>query len=84
MVEHRPITKPCAGLVSHYAATANLAPENPEMLGRHKCDIAIVGAGFTGLSAADCAIGSVCRWPMSGQDYRGAGILPREDGEKGT
>lgn len=37
---------------SYYAATANLSPDRPALMGRVSADVAIVGAGFTGLSAA--------------------------------
>ncbi len=37
---------------SWYAATASPAPERPTLAGQHNADVAIVGAGFTGLSAA--------------------------------
>lgn len=37
---------------SYYAATANLKTDYPPLEGEHKCDVAVVGAGFTGLSAA--------------------------------
>jgi glycine/D-amino acid oxidase-like deaminating enzyme len=37
---------------SYYAATANLRSDYPRLLGEERCDVAVVGAGFTGLSAA--------------------------------
>ncbi len=37
---------------SWYLATATLPPERPSLKGLHKADVCIVGAGFTGLSAA--------------------------------
>lgn len=37
---------------SWYAATANPAPERPALQGRHTADVCVLGAGFTGLSAA--------------------------------
>lgn len=37
---------------SWYAATATPAPERPPLEGDHRADVAIVGAGYTGLSAA--------------------------------
>ena len=37
---------------SYYAATANWRTDYPELAGEHRCDVAVVGAGFTGLSAA--------------------------------
>lgn len=51
-MEHRPIGELYANLPSYYAASANPAPERAELLGEHRCDIAVVGAGFTGMSAA--------------------------------
>ncbi|CAM3501940.1 NAD(P)/FAD-dependent oxidoreductase [Halomonas lysinitropha] len=37
---------------SWYAATANTAPERPALEGEVRCDVCVVGAGFTGISAA--------------------------------
>ena len=37
---------------SYYAATANGRSDYPVLDGRHRCDVAVVGGGFTGLSAA--------------------------------
>ncbi|MDN3522439.1 NAD(P)/FAD-dependent oxidoreductase [Halomonas ramblicola] len=37
---------------SWYAATANPAPERPALEGEVTCDVCVVGAGFTGISAA--------------------------------
>lgn len=37
---------------SWYAATADLPPERPALKGTRRADVAIVGAGFTGLTAA--------------------------------
>ncbi len=37
---------------SYYAASANPSPEHPVLRGEARCDACIVGAGFTGLSAA--------------------------------
>ena len=36
---------------SYYAASANVSPERPALLGDHQIDICIVGAGYSGLSA---------------------------------
>lgn len=52
IVEYSPTKTTYAGLGSYYAATANPAPGRPELLGEHRCDVAVVGAGFTGMSAA--------------------------------
>lgn len=35
---------------SYYAASANPAPERPELQGEQQVDICIVGAGYSGLS----------------------------------
>ena len=35
---------------SYYAASANVAPERPELTGDHHIDVCIGGAGYTGLS----------------------------------
>jgi glycine/D-amino acid oxidase-like deaminating enzyme len=37
---------------SYYAATAHWQSDYPRLTGEHRCDVAVVGAGFTGLSAA--------------------------------
>jgi glycine/D-amino acid oxidase-like deaminating enzyme len=37
---------------SYYAATANWQTDYPQLSGEHRCDVAVVGAGFTGLSTA--------------------------------
>lgn len=37
---------------SYYAATAHAAPDHPELEGEVRADVVIVGAGYTGLSAA--------------------------------
>lgn len=44
--------RPYAGLPSYYAASARPAPARPVLEGAHVADVAIVGGGFTGLSAA--------------------------------
>jgi gamma-glutamylputrescine oxidase len=37
---------------SYYAASANPAPERPELVGEVNCDVCVVGAGFSGISSA--------------------------------
>ena len=37
---------------SYYAATANWRTDYPLLAGEQRCDVAVVGAGFTGLSTA--------------------------------
>ena len=37
---------------SYYAASCGPIPHRPQLRGHHRADVAIVGAGFTGLSAA--------------------------------
>ncbi|QTF93992.1 FAD-binding oxidoreductase, partial [Halomonas sp. BM-2019] len=39
-------------VASWYAATANPAPQRPALAGEVACDVCVVGAGFTGISAA--------------------------------
>ncbi|KAA0014208.1 FAD-binding oxidoreductase [Billgrantia pellis] len=39
-------------VTSYYAATANPSPERPALEGSVECDVCVVGAGFTGISAA--------------------------------
>src|ERR1700722_7712009 len=43
---------PKAHVASYYAATANSAPDRPALIGEVRADVCIVGAGFTGVSAA--------------------------------
>jgi gamma-glutamylputrescine oxidase len=37
---------------SYYAASRNPAPDRPVLRGAHHCDVCVIGAGYTGLSAA--------------------------------
>lgn len=37
---------------SYYAATLNWQTDYPRLEGEHRCDVAVVGAGFTGVSTA--------------------------------
>lgn len=37
---------------SYYAATANWQTDYPQLQGEQRCDVAVVGAGFTGVSTA--------------------------------
>ena len=37
---------------SYYAATLNWQTDYPQLEGEHRCDVAVVGAGFTGVSTA--------------------------------
>jgi len=37
---------------SYYRASANPHPQHPRLKGKHEADVCVVGAGFTGLSAA--------------------------------
>ena len=37
---------------SYYAATRNVETDYPRLEGEHRCDVAIVGGGFTGVSTA--------------------------------
>jgi glycine/D-amino acid oxidase-like deaminating enzyme len=39
-------------IASYYAATTNWQTDYPVLQGEHSCDVAVVGAGFTGVSAA--------------------------------
>jgi gamma-glutamylputrescine oxidase len=45
-------TGSCEHVASWYAATANPAPRRPALSGEIDCEVCVVGAGFTGLSAA--------------------------------
>ncbi len=42
----------CEHTKSYYAATANWRTDHPLLAGEHRCDVAVVGAGFTGISTA--------------------------------
>lgn len=46
------MTASCEHARSYYAATANWKTDYPALRGEHRCDVAVVGAGFTGVSAA--------------------------------
>jgi monoamine oxidase len=71
---------------SYYAATANWQTDYPQLSGEHRCDVAVVGAGFTGLSTAvhlaergyDVAVIEANRvgWGASG---RNGGQLSKKD-----
>ena len=37
---------------SYYAASANPAPPRPALQGAHETDVCVIGAGYTGISAA--------------------------------
>ncbi len=42
----------CEHTASYYAATVNWQTDYPQLEGEHRCDVAVVGAGFTGVSTA--------------------------------
>lgn len=46
------VSAPYAGLDTYYAASANPTPERPSLEGQTEADVCIIGAGFTGMSAA--------------------------------
>jgi gamma-glutamylputrescine oxidase len=48
----RPIGNKPGHAPSYYAATANAAPDRPALRGDTRADVCIIGAGFTGISAA--------------------------------
>jgi glycine/D-amino acid oxidase-like deaminating enzyme len=43
---------PSEHTASYFAATANWQTDYPPLMGEHRCDVAVVGAGFTGISTA--------------------------------
>ncbi|MGO2415826.1 MAG: NAD(P)/FAD-dependent oxidoreductase, partial [Cobetia crustatorum] len=43
---------PIEHAASWYASSANASPERPSLSGEVSCDVCVVGAGFTGISAA--------------------------------
>uniref|UniRef100_UPI0035628E46 NAD(P)/FAD-dependent oxidoreductase n=1 Tax=Halomonas sp. TaxID=1486246 RepID=UPI0035628E46 len=46
------VPSPSGHVASWYAASANPAPPRPALEGEIDCDVCVVGAGFTGISAA--------------------------------
>ncbi len=42
----------CEHANSYYAASLNWKTDYPQLEGEHRCDVAVVGAGFTGVSTA--------------------------------
>ena len=42
----------CEHADSYYAASLNWKTDYPQLEGEHRCDVAVVGAGFTGVSTA--------------------------------
>ena len=74
---------------SYYAATANWKTDYPQLLGEHHCNVAIVGGGFTGVSAALQLVEhgyTVCiieanriGWGGSGRNGGHLGIAMRKD-----
>jgi gamma-glutamylputrescine oxidase len=46
------MTQPQAHAPSYYAATANPSPDRPALQGEVSADVCVIGAGFTGISAA--------------------------------
>ena len=52
MARHAPDNAPPEHVASWYAATANASPARPPIGGDTEADVCIVGAGFSGLSAA--------------------------------
>ena len=74
---------------SWYAATAHDAPRRPMLKGAHRADVAIIGGGFTGLSAAlhlaeagfDVALLDAHRagWGASGRNGGQLGSGQRQD-----
>jgi len=74
---------------SWYAETAGEAPSHPPLKGAHKADLAVVGAGFAGLSAAYHAAraglsvilidANRVGWGASGRNGGQLGVGPRAD-----
>lgn len=44
--------KPAERINNYYTATRNSTVEHPPLVGEHECDVAIVGAGLTGVASA--------------------------------
>lgn len=69
---------------SWYAATAAPAPDRPPLQGAHKVDVAIVGAGYTGLSAALHLASAGFRVAVLDAHRAGWGASGRNGGQLGT
>ena len=50
--EAAPLNHPQEHAGSYYAATRRITSDYPQLDGDHRCDVAVVGGGFTGVSAA--------------------------------
>lgn len=66
---------------SWYAATANPAPDRPSLQGRHTADVCVLGAGFTGLSAALELANAGYRVIVLEAGYVGCGASGRNGGQ---
>ncbi|MGE0385864.1 MAG: NAD(P)/FAD-dependent oxidoreductase [Gammaproteobacteria bacterium] len=69
---------------SWYAATAHAAPPSAALEGAAECDVCIVGAGYTGLSAALHLAGRGYRVAVLEQGAIGAGASGRNGGQLGS
>lgn len=69
---------------SWYEATANRTENYPKLEGEHQCDVAIVGGGFTGLSAAYNLAKAGVSVMVLEQCEVGAGASGRNGGQLGT
>ncbi|MDG1212357.1 MAG: FAD-binding oxidoreductase [Paracoccaceae bacterium] len=69
---------------SWYAATANPSPDRPSLEGKHRADIAIVGAGYTGLSAALHLASAGYKVAVLEAHRAGWGASGRNGGQLGT
>ncbi|MGB1256600.1 MAG: NAD(P)/FAD-dependent oxidoreductase [Thiolinea sp.] len=69
---------------SWYAATANTLPRFPELSGREQADVCIIGAGFTGLSAALHLAKSGYKVVVLEAHRAGWGASGRNGGQVGT
>ncbi|MEG1624588.1 NAD(P)/FAD-dependent oxidoreductase [Pseudomonas sp.] len=47
-----PVQSPTSHAASYYAASSQLQPEYPVLLGELSCDVCVVGGGFSGLNTA--------------------------------
>jgi gamma-glutamylputrescine oxidase len=76
--------RPCQYPPSWYAATAEIAAQRPPLLGEVRADVAVLGAGYTGLWAAKELAGRGFRVVVVEAHRVGWGASGRNGGQVGT
>lgn len=69
---------------SYYVATADIPPERPPLRGEVSADLAVIGAGYTGLSTALHAAGKGLKVVVIDAHRAGFGASGRNGGQVGT